>query len=185
MNKLQHLKQLLNEMASAVLAFSGGVDSTFLLKIAHEILGERLLAVTAISPIYPEWEIKQAKSIASELGIRHLLVENEALANQKFIQNPPQRCYWCKIDLYGRLKRLALEHNCAVIMDGTNADDHTDYRPGMRATQELGIRSPLQEAGLTKDEIRQLSREIGLQTWDKPSCACLASRFPYGQAINE
>jgi uncharacterized protein len=181
--KLVTLKNILIEIGSALIAYSGGVDSTFLLKIAKDVLGENVLAVTIISPVYPAEEIDQAKALAQQLGVRHELFETHDLSQPYFVNNPPDRCYWCKKDLFTHLVNLAKEHNLKYVLDGTNVDDLSDFRPGMKAVQELGIRSPLKEAGLTKAEIRALSKDYGLPTWNKPSLACLASRFPYGTAI--
>ena len=183
--KLDLLKENLTELKSAILAYSGGVDSTFLLKIASDVLGDNMLAVTATAKIYPSFEIQEAIDMAKKFSVEHIIVENHALKNQKFIENPPERCYWCKIELFSRLQAMAQEKGFNCVIDGTNADDINDFRPGMRATAELGIRSPLKEVGLNKAEIRKLSKEAGLSTWDKPTYACLASRFPYGTVITE
>jgi uncharacterized protein len=166
-----------------LVAYSGGVDSTLLLKIAREVLGERTVAVTVASPLYPARETQQARELAARLGARHLVIEHDPLANSTFIENPPQRCYWCKKELFQRLAELAREQGCGCVVDGANHDDLRDFRPGAQAARECGVRSPLQEAGLTKEEIRAFSRALDLPTWDKPSLACIASRFPYGMRI--
>ncbi len=183
--KLEHLKKILMEMESVLIAYSGGVDSTFLLKVARDILEDKVIAVTALSPIYPEEEAEEAKKIARNLGVKHLLLETRELEDPDFTSNPPERCYYCKKELFSRLKNLATENKIKWVADGSNQDDTNDFRPGMQAARELGIRSPLKEAKLTKDEIREWSRKMGLPTWRKPSFACLASRFPYGVSINK
>ncbi len=181
--KLVDLKEILAGCGSALVAFSGGADSTFLAVMAGEVLGERVLAVTASSATYPDHEVAAALDLAAKLGLRHLTVYTEELDNEDFAANPPERCYICKSELFGKLADVAREHGLAFVLDGANFDDLSDFRPGSRAGRELGVRSPLQEAGLTKAEIRELSRSLGLPTWDKPSFACLASRFPYGERI--
>jgi len=166
-----------------VVAYSGGVDSTFLASIAHDALGEKALAVTAFSPTYPASEIAQAESLARQLGLRHILIETNELEDPSFVANDPLRCYYCKRGLFQLLRRIADEEGLEVVLDGTNYDDLSDYRPGRMAAEELGVRSPLLEAGLTKADIRRLSRSRGLPNWDKPSTPCLATRIPYGTAI--
>jgi uncharacterized protein len=166
-----------------VIAYSGGVDSTLLIAVAHEVLGGGVLAVTACSPTYPANEVAEAESLARQLGVRHILIETHELDDPSFIANDPQRCYYCKRGLLNQLKRIAIEEGLSWVVDGTNYDDLSDYRPGMRAVGECGVRSPLMEAGLTKAEIRRLARSRGLPNWDKPANPCLSSRIPYGTPI--
>ena len=181
--KLAHLKELLREMDGAVVAFSSGVDSTFLLRVAHEVLGGRVIAATIRSHTFPKRELDEAVAFCRAEGVRHEVIDSEELDIPGFAENPPDRCYHCKRELFGRLLAFAHANGLAAVLEGSNIDDDGDYRPGRRAIKELGIRSPLHEAGLSKAEIRALSREMGLPTFDKPSFACLASRFPYGERI--
>jgi pyridinium-3,5-biscarboxylic acid mononucleotide sulfurtransferase len=183
MSKLEEMERILKKMQSALLAYSGGVDSSFLLKVAHDSLGDKLLAVTAVSPTYPREELDLAKETARRLKARHKIIRTSELSNRNFVSNPVNRCYFCKKELFGKLKEIARKNNIKFVIDASNATDKKDYRPGARAKKELGIRSPLEEAGFTKDEIRKLSKKLKLRTWDKPSLACLASRIPYGRPI--
>lgn len=184
LKKHQKLKDIINEMGSALVAFSGGVDSTFLVKTALDILGNRILAVLAKSETYPQRAIEQAIQLAQELRIPLQIINTDELNDSEFIRNPVDRCYYCKKELFSKLIQIAREKGLAYVLDGANTDDLNDFRPGAKAGRELGVRSPLQEAGLRKEEIRLLSHEIGLSTWDKPSLACLASRFPYEHSID-
>ena len=166
------------------MAFSAGVDSTFLLKIAHMVLGERAIALTASSATAPPGELVAAQEFAASLGIRHIVLDSHELANPSFTQNPANRCFFCKDELYRICREQADHLGVATIMDGTNLDDLRDHRPGLKAAKEWGVRHPLVEAEMTKDDIRRYSRELNLPTWDKPSSPCLSSRFPYGTEIN-
>lgn len=181
--KYKLLQENIKELGSVAVAFSSGVDSTFLLKAAHEVLGDKAVAVTARASAFPKRESGEAAAFCEKEGIRQIVYEFDVMSVDGFSQNPPDRCYLCKRALFGNIQRLAAENDLAWVIEGSNMDDNQDYRPGHRAIAELGIKSPLRDAGLTKAEIRELSRELGLPTWDKPSYACLASRFVYGEGI--
>ncbi|HSW35639.1 MAG TPA: ATP-dependent sacrificial sulfur transferase LarE [Candidatus Limnocylindrales bacterium] len=181
--KLDLLKNIIAGYGGVIVAYSGGVDSTYLAKVASDVLGENSLAVTASSETYPRHEVDYARELAHSLGLRHQIIYTEELDNKHFAANPPERCYICKNELFGKLVALAKQHNLPYVIDGSNCDDLSDFRPGARAGRELGIKSPLQETGFTKEDIRQLSKTMGLPTWNKPSFACLSSRFPYGEQI--
>ncbi|UCH00283.1 MAG: ATP-dependent sacrificial sulfur transferase LarE [Deltaproteobacteria bacterium] len=183
--KLKRLKEILTEMEGVLVAYSGGVDSAFVMKVANDVLGDKVLAVTASSSVYPSEEIEQAKALAKTLKVRHEVIETQEMANPKFVNNPKDRCYWCKEELFTKLLSIARENNLKYVLDGTNFDDLDDFRPGMKAAGDLGIRSPLKEAMLTKEDIRSLSKGLGLPVWSKPSLACFGSRFPYGTRITE
>jgi uncharacterized protein len=185
MTKKEKLTEIIKGYGSMVVAFSGGVDSTFLLAFASEVLGDKVLGVTALSSTYAARERQAAVNFCKERKIAHLIIESEELDIPEFSKNPSNRCYYCKHELFGKLSKVAKEREFKVVADGSNADDLNDFRPGMQAAKELNVVSPLREAELTKDEIRQLSKEMRLSTWDKPAAACLASRFPYGTEITK
>ncbi len=182
-NKLEALKDYLKSLGSVAVAFSSGVDSTFLLTVAHQVLDDRTLAITACSPVFPAREKGEAAAFCKEHGIRHLSFDADILSDPDFCANPPDRCYICKKKLFKKIIDIARDNGVEYVCEGSNLSDKGDYRPGMKAVEELGIKSPLLECGLSKDEIRQLSRDMGLSTWSKPSFACLASRFVYGEKI--
>lgn len=181
--KKSRLEEYLKDLGSAAVAFSSGVDSTFLLKVAHDVLGDRAAAVTAKAQSVPERELREAVTFCREQGIRHILVETDQLAIDGFRDNPPDRCYICKKALFTEMLRAVSDAGFSHLVEGSNMDDLGDYRPGMRAISELNVKSPLREAGMTKADIRALSEELGLKTWNKPALACLATRFVYGDTI--
>lgn len=182
--RLEKLRGIIISFRKAIVAYSGGVDSSFLLKCCLDYLGkDNVLAVTAVSPTYTRKELTTAKEIAKGLRVSHAIISTEEVDNPNFRSNPRNRCYYCKTELFSRLKSIAQKKGIGFVLDGTNADDLKDYRPGRQAKEELGVRSPLAESGLRKADIRQLSRKFGLKTWDAPQAACLASRFAYGQEI--
>lgn len=183
--KKQKLEEYLCKLESVLISFSSGVDSTFLLKVAHDVLGDKAVAVTARSCSFPVRELKEAEEFCKREGIEHIIVESEELDIDGFRQNPKNRCYLCKKELFTRIGQIAEERGIPYIAEGSNLDDEGDYRPGLMAVAELKVKSPLREVGLTKEEIRELSKEMGLPTWQKPSFACLASRFVYGETITE
>ncbi|MHB9026118.1 MAG: ATP-dependent sacrificial sulfur transferase LarE [Armatimonadota bacterium] len=184
--KIAHLQQLLRDLGRVVVAFSGGVDSTYLLRVALDTLGrENVLAVIADSESYPTRELEEAKQLAEEMDANYRVVRSEELADERYAANPKNRCYYCKSELFSKLQDIARAEGYAAVLDGSNADDTGDWRPGQQAGCELGVRSLLQEAGMSKAEIRAHSRALGLATWNKPSYACLASRIPYGTQITE
>ncbi len=184
LSKYEKLKNILQEMGGVLVAFSGGVDSSFLLKTAHEVLGKNVLAVIASSDTYPQKEREEAIRFAGKFNIRCKVIETKELESSDFANNPPQRCYFCKKELFSKLKDIAEAEGIPYILDGSNYEDTADFRPGTKAAEELGIRSPLKEVHLGKSEIRQLSKRSNLPTWNKPSLACLASRFPYYTKID-
>ena len=183
--KLAKLEEYIRELGSLAIGFSGGVDSSFLLAIAHEVLGDNVIAVTGADASVPEREVNEAKAFCEERGIRHIICKVDPLQEEGYRNNSPDRCYFCKHGIFTEVKKIADENGIEFMAEGSNMDDIGDYRPGLRAAAELSVKSPLREAGLNKSEIRILSKAIGLPTWSKPAYACLASRFVYGEEITE
>ncbi len=184
-DKYDYLKTFIGNLGNAVIAFSGGVDSTFLLKVAYNMLGDSVIAMTAVSPTYPSIELEDARTLAKAIGVKHVLVKTGEFEDESYLANTPDRCFFCKQDLFLILREEADKAGIEHIIYGANADDLKDFRPGMKAAEKANAIAPLLEAGLTKDEIRILSKELGLSIWNKPSFACLASRIPYGTRITE
>ena len=185
LSKFENLKKYLAELKSVAVAFSGGVDSTFLLKVAHNVLGEKIIAVTAASKAFPQRELDDTKNFCRAEGIRQIIFDSSEIIKEIFFQNPKNRCYICKRGIFEKILQIAAENNIFHVVEGSNMVDNGDYRPGMQAIDELQIKSPLRHAELYKNEIRALSQKLNLPTWDKPSFACLASRFVYGESITE
>jgi uncharacterized protein len=182
-DKLANLRTLLGELPSALVAFSGGVDSSFLLRVAHDVLGERCIALTTMSPTMPANDLAAARALAGGLGVEHLLVDADELQIAGYAENPPNRCYFCKDNLYVICAAERARRGVAAVLDGANVDDLSDHRPGLRAAEEHGVRHLLVEAGFSKADVRAASRALGLPTWDRPASPCLSSRFPYGTRI--
>jgi len=183
--KVENLKQYIVGLGSLAIGFSGGVDSSLLVAVAHEVLGDRLIAVTGADASVPERELNEAVAFCKERGIRHIVCNVDPLKEEGYRNNSPDRCYFCKHGIFTEVRKIALENGIEYMAEGSNVDDIGDYRPGLRAAAELSVKSPLREAGLTKSEIRIISKVMGLPTWSKPAYACLASRFVYGEEITE
>ena len=181
--KTEKIKSLILRMDSTLVAFSGGVDSTLVLALAYEVLGEKVLGVTAQSASVPNREMKASRQLAKEIGSKHLVIKTEEMSNPDYQANPTNRCYHCKTELYSSLKKVAKREKISHILNGTNTDDLGDYRPGLDSAREQGVRSPLVEAEFNKQDVRNLSRVMGLSIWNKPAMACLSSRIPYGQSV--
>jgi len=184
-SKHKKLREILNSFGSLLVAYSGGVDSSLLLKVAHDVLGRNVLAVIARSETYTKEEGQAAIKFAKKLGVKYQIIKTDEFSDEHFLSNPTERCYYCKKELFSKLRDIAKKEGIRYVADGSNVSDLSDYRPGNNASKEFGIKSPLREAGLTKEDIRQLSRELKLPTWNKPSLACLASRIPYGTRITK
>ncbi len=183
--KLESLKNILADMGSVLVAYSGGADSTFLLKVASDVLGDKVIAATGTSETYTPRELEDARKNAKLLGVKQIVVSTCELENENFSSNPPERCFYCKSELFTQLVDLAEQHGLKYVADGSNYEDLNDFRPGMKAAAKFGVRSPLKEAGFMKEDIRQLSKEMNLPTWDKPPQPCLSTRFPYGVTITK
>jgi pyridinium-3,5-biscarboxylic acid mononucleotide sulfurtransferase len=183
--KFEKLQKTIKKLKRVAIAYSGGVDSTFLIKIAYDVLGENAFAVTAVSPTYTKQELIQAQHSAQKIGIHHIIIKTKETESKHFIKNPTNRCYFCKKELFTKIQKLAQENDIKHILDGSNIDDNLDYRPGQKALREMHILSPLRDVGLTKQEIRDLLKKTGLKGWNTPANACLASRFPYGVQITK
>ena len=183
--KLDKLKEIISDLGSLAVGFSGGVDSSLLLVVAHEVLGDRAIAVTSVDASVPEREVKEAKVFCEERGIRQIVCTFDPMKDESYRKNSPDRCYFCKRGIFSEVKRIARENGIEYAAEGSNMDDIGDYRPGLRAVEELSVRSPLREAKLYKSDIRLISKAMGLPTWSKPAYACLASRFVYGEEITE
>ncbi len=181
--RYNELKKTISKLNSAIIAFSGGIDSALVLKIAYDAIGDKAIAVTADSPSVPRKEIEEAKEIAEGIGAKHAVISTEETKNESYIRNPENRCYHCKSELYSKLKVAADKYKIKNILNGTNFDDIQDYRPGMAAAEEYGVLSPLKDAKFTKNDVRELARHLGLKIWDKPASPCLASRVPYGMEV--
>lgn len=182
--KIETLKHILTDFDHVAVAYSGGIDSTLVLKVSYDCLGEGAVAITAVSPSLPARELEQAQAIARQIGARHILINSQEVADPRYLENTPSRCYFCKSEVYTQLVQRAAELGITALVDGSNADDAGDHRPGLQAARQHGVRSPLQEAGFSKEDVRQLSRQLGLPNWDKPAAACLSSRIPYGTRIS-
>ena len=184
-SKYEKLKEILGKYGSLLVAFSGGVDSSLLLKVAHDVLGDKVLAVIAESETYPPEEGRSAQDHAKKLGVKYKVIHTKEFEDERFLSNPPERCYYCKHELFSELSAIAKKEGIKYVADGSNVSDLSDFRPGTNASKEYGVISPLREAGFTKDDIRELSKELELPTWNKPQLACLASRIPYGTRITK
>ena len=181
--KYEKLKEEIKKLDKSIVALSGGIDSTLVLKVAHDVLGENVIAVTADSPSLPRRELEETKEIAKQIGAKHLIINTKETENESYLKNPGNRCYYCKSELYSKLKEISKKLGIKNILNGTNSDDLGDYRPGLKAADENNVISPLKDAKFTKNDIRELARHLGLNVWDKPSSPCLSSRVPYGQEI--
>lgn len=181
--KYEKLKESIKKLDSAIVAFSGGIDSALILKVAHDVLRNKAIAVTADSPSLPRKELEETKKIAQQIGAKHIIVDTEETKNENYLKNPNDRCYYCKSELYTKLRTIAEQLGIKIILNGTNFDDLGDYRPGLKAADENSVISPLKAAKLTKNDVRELAKHLGLEIWDKPSSPCLSSRVPYGQEI--